>query len=295
MMITKTKLGVIGGSGLYEIDGLEDTRWEKVESPWGEPSDEFFMGTCGGTELVFLPRHGRDHRLSPSFINYRANIDAMKRVGVTDIVSLSACGSFQDDLPPGTFVCVDQFFDRTNARARSFFETGLIAHVSMAHPVCSRLQRVAFDACEALGVPAHLGGTYLAMEGPQFSTMAESVAYKSWDCDVIGMTNMPEAKLAREAEIPYTTIAMVTDFDCWHPSHDNVDVATVVGFLQQNGENARAVIKQIAQKLSGPREVSPLHIETCLDVALINPNLASDVEATKGLDAILARYLRDNE
>lgn len=293
--MSATKLGIIGGSGLYEIDGLTDTRWERVETPWGEPSDELFMGVCDGVELVFLPRHGRGHRISPSFINFRANIDALKRVGVTDIISLSACGSFKEEMPPGTFVCVDQFIDRTHLRAKSFFETGLVAHVSMAHPVCSRLQRLAFDTCEALGIPVHFGGTYLVMEGPQFSTYAESLLYKSWGCDVIGMTNMPEAKLAREAEIPYTTVAMVTDFDCWHPGHDHVDVATVVGHLQGNAEKGRALVKGLAARLGGPREASPLGIETCLDTGLINPGLAHDADATRGLDAILARYRNDHQ
>jgi 5'-methylthioadenosine phosphorylase len=291
--MTKTVLGIIGGSGLYEIDGLENARWEAAQSPWGEPSDDLFRGTHEGVELVFLPRHGRDHRYSPSFVNYRANIDALKRAGVTDIVSLSACGSFQEHLPPGTFVMVDQFIDRTHSRAKSFFEVGLVAHVSMAHPVCPRLQSVCFEAAEEAGIPCHLGGTYLAMEGPQFSSYAESKLYKSWGCDVIGMTNMPEAKLAREAEIPYTTVAMVTDFDCWHPDHDNVDVMTVVGFLNQNADNGRKLIKSLVPLLGAERTPSPLGIEQILDTGLINAKLAKDPNETLKLDAILARYLRD--
>lgn len=289
--MTKTVLGIIGGSGLYEIDGLENTRWEGISSPWGEPSDEFLRGSLGGIELVFLPRHGRDHHLSPSAVNYRANIDAMKRAGVTDIVSLSACGSFREDLPPGTFVMVDQFIDRTHARETSFFKTGLIAHVSMAHPVCPRLQQLAFDAGESVGIACHPGGTYLAMEGPQFSSYAESRLYQAQGCDVIGMTNMPEAKLAREAEIPYTTVAMVTDFDCWHPDHDNVEVGTVIGFLAQNADNGRALIKALVPLLGATRTPSPLGIERTLDTALINPKLAKDPAQIGNLDAILARYL----
>lgn len=293
--MTKMVLGVIGGSGLYDIDGLENTRSESVASPWGEPSDELFFGTFEGIDLVFLPRHGRDHRFSPTTINYRANIDAMKRAGVTDVVSMSACGSLREDLPPGTFVMVDQFIDRTHSRAKSFFETGLIAHVSMAHPVCPRLQSLAFTAGQEAGISCHLGGTYLTMEGPQFSSYAESKLYQSWGCDVIGMTNMPEAKLAREAEIPYTTVAMVTDFDCWHPDHDNVEVGTLLGFVQQNADNARALIKALAP-LAGPqRKPSPLGIETTLDTAIINAKLAEDPAQINKLDAIMARYLKDNQ
>ena len=290
--MAKTVLGIIGGSGLYEIDGLENTRWEKVASPWGVPSDELFFGTFDGVELVFLPRHGRGHRLSPTDINYRANIDALKRAGVTDILSLSACGSFREDLPPGTFVMVDQFIDRTHARATSFFGEGLVVHVSMAHPVCSRLQHLAFEAGEKARISCHLGGTYLAMEGPQFSSLAESKLYQAQGCDVIGMTNMPEAKLAREAEIPYTTVAMVTDFDCWHPGHDNVDVATVVGYLTQNADNGRALIKTLVPLLGSERTPSPLGIETVLDTAVITSPGARDPERMAKLDAILARHLK---
>jgi 5'-methylthioadenosine phosphorylase len=224
-------LGVIGGSGLYEIDGLAKVRWEKISGPWGEPSDELLFGELDSVQLVFLPRHGRGHRHSPSTINYRANIDALKRAGVTDLISLSAVGSFREELPPGTFVIVDQFIDRTFAREKSFFGAGMVAHVSMAHPVNPRLGDWCARACESGDIPMQRGGTYLVMEGPQFSTLAESQLYRQWNCDVIGMTNMPEAKLAREAEIPYCTVAMVTDFDCWHPDHDNVDVDAVIRVL----------------------------------------------------------------
>ena len=288
--MAKTVLGIIGGSGFYEIDGLEETRWEKLTSPLGEPSDELFFGTYAGIELVFLPRHGRGHRLSPSDINYRANIDVMKRAGVTDMLSLSACGSFREDLPPGTFIMVDQFIDRTYKRPQSFFEKGFVAHVSMAHPVCSRLQRLAFEAAQSSGISCHLGGTYLAIEGPQFSSFTESKLYRSWGCDVIGMTNMPEAKLAREAELPYATVAMVTDFDCWHPEHDNVEVATLIGHLTRNTEKGRTLIKALVPLLGTTRTPSPMGIETTLDSAVITAPEARDHELMTQLEAILARY-----
>ncbi|MBT6732752.1 MAG: S-methyl-5'-thioadenosine phosphorylase, partial [Acidiferrobacteraceae bacterium] len=243
-------LGVIGGSGLYEIDGLTNVRWEKISGPWGEPSDELLFGDLDGVQLVFLPRHGRGHRHSPSTINYRANIDALKRAGVTDLISLSAVGSFREELPPGTFVIVDQFIDRTFAREKSFFGAGMVAHVSMAHPVNPRLGDWGARACESGNIPMQRGGTYLVMEGPQFSTLAESQLYRQWNCDVIGMTNMPEAKLAREAEIPYCTVAMVTDYDCWHPDHDNVDVDAVIGVLLDNADKARRLVRAVAGRLS---------------------------------------------
>ena len=230
----KPVLGIIGGSGLYDIDGLENVHWEKISSPWGEPSDELLFGTLEDIQLVFLPRHGRGHRFSPSSVNYRANIDALKRAGVTDIVSLSAVGSFHEHLAPGRFVIVDQFIDRTFARQKSFFGTGMVAHVSMAHPVNARLGDWCEAACQTADIPMQRGGTYLVMEGPQFSTLAESNLYRGWGCDVIGMTNMPEAKLAREAEIPYCTVAMVTDYDCWHPDHDNVEVDAIIQVLLNN-------------------------------------------------------------
>lgn len=289
--MSKTKLGIIGGSGLYEIDGLSDTRWEKVESPWGEPSDEFFFGTLGGVELVFLPRHGRGHVHAPSDINYRANIDCLKRVGVTDVISLSACGSFREDLPPGSFVIVDQFIDRTFAREKSFFGEGLVAHVSMAHPVCPKLGDALEAAAKSLEIKHHRGGTYLAMEGPQFSSLAESELYRTWGCDVIGMTNMPEAKLAREAELPYASVAMVTDFDCWHPDHDHVSVETVVGTLLRNAEHARALVKAVVPLLGPERVASPLGIETVLDSAIITSPTHRDRAKVSKLDAVAGRVL----
>ena len=222
--MTDPVIGIIGGSGLYEIDGLEDISWTKVETPWGEPSDQLLSGSLGGVSCVFLPRHGRGHPISPTHLNYRANIDAMKRMGVTDIISLSAVGSLKEELAPGHFVIVDQFIDRSFAREKSFFGEGIVAHVSMAHPVCGRLGDALEGAARHLALPVTRGGTYMVMEGPQFSTKAESELYRSWGCSVIGMTNMPEAKLAREAEICYATVAMVTDFDCWHPDHDHVTV-----------------------------------------------------------------------
>ncbi|MEM9122140.1 MAG: S-methyl-5'-thioadenosine phosphorylase [Pseudomonadota bacterium] len=287
----RSVIGVIGGSGLYEIDGLSETRWEPVTTPWGEPSDALLFGRLGEVDLVFLPRHGRGHVHSPTSINYRANIDALKRAGVTDILSLSACGSFREALPPGTFVIVDQFIDRTFAREKSFFGEGLVAHVSMAHPVCPRLGDALEAAAREANIPVHRGGTYLAMEGPQFSSLAESNLYREWGCDVIGMTNMPEAKLAREAELPYATVAMVTDFDCWHPDHDNVEVSTVIQHLLGNAENARSLIKQVAPKLGPQRTQCPAGIETVLDTALITAREAWDKARAHKLEAILARYV----
>lgn len=290
--MTKTVLGIIGGSGLYQIDGLEGATWTRVESPWGEPSDEILFGTLNGVEMRFLPRHGRGHVQSPSSINYRANIDAMKRAGVTDIVSISACGSFKQELPPGSFVVVDQFIDRTFAREKSFFGPGFVAHVSLAHPTCSRLDQLVFEACREAGIEATKGGTYLAMEGPQFSTKAESLLYKSWGCSVIGMTGMPEAKLAREAEIPYALVAMVTDFDCWHPDHDAVTVDQVVKFLNQNADNGRALVKRLAPKLGPNRTPSPLGIETTLDTAFITAPEKRDPVLFAKLDAVAGRVLK---
>ena len=232
-------LAIIGGSGLYEIPGLTNTEWREVQSPWGQPSDALLFGRLGDTQLVFLPRHGRGHSLSPSEINYRANIDALKRSGVTDILSMSAVGSFRDELAPGEFVVCDQFIDRTFAREKTFFGDGVVAHVSMSNPVNARLGDWCEESCKESKIPLHRGGTYLAMEGPQFSTLAESNLYRQWGCDVIGMTNMPEAKLAREAEIPYCTVAMVTDYDCWHPDHDNVTMDAIMATVQENVGNAR--------------------------------------------------------
>ena len=231
----KTKIGVIGGSGIYDIDGIENPKWQKVESPWGIPSDWIFTGTLHGVEIAFLPRHGRGHTLSPSDIPYRANIDALKRLGVTDLISISACGSFRDNMKPGHFVVVNQFIDRTTARENSFFGTGCVAHVSIANPTCHRLSEACLNTAKNQGITVHFGGTYLAMEGPQFSTLAESKLYREvWGCDVIGMTNMPEAKLAREAELCYTSIAMITDYDSWHPDHGEVDVTEIIKILTEN-------------------------------------------------------------
>ena len=283
--MTKTVLGVIGGSGVYEFPGLKDERWERVESPWGEPSDELHFGTLptknGDVEMVFLPRHGRGHVHSPTSINYRANIDAMKRAGVTDIISVSAVGSLKEELPPGTFVIVDQFIDRSFAREKSFFGPGLVAHVSMAEPVCPRLGDHIEAACKANGIAHARGGTYLVMEGPQFSTLAESNLYRSWGCSVIGMTNMPEAKLAREAEIPYATIAMVTDYDCWHPDHENVDVASVIRILGENAENSQVVLRDVATAIGPRRQPSP--IDHALQFAFITAPDKRDAVAGRAL------------
>jgi 5'-methylthioadenosine phosphorylase len=290
--MTKTVLGIIGGSGVYDISGLEDARWQRVNSPWGEPSDDLLFGTLDNVEMVFLPRHGRGHVHSPTSINYRANIDALKRAGCTDIISVSACGSFREDLPPGHFVIADQFIDRTFARDKSFFGRGFVAHVSLAHPVCSRLATVLNEAAELENIACQLGGTYLAMEGPQFSTLAESRLYRSWGCDVIGMTAMPEVKLAREAEMPYALVAMVTDYDCWHPDHDHVTVEQVVRILFANADKARALIKRVAPMLGPERTPSPLGIERTLDTALITAPDKRDPELFRKLDAVAGRVLR---
>jgi 5'-methylthioadenosine phosphorylase len=290
--MTKTVLGIIGGSGVYDISGLENARWERVNSPWGEPSDSLLFGTLEGVDMVFLPRHGRGHVHSPTSINYRANIDALKRAGCTDIISVSACGSFREDLPPGHFVLADQFIDRTYDRDKSFFGRGFVAHVSLAHPVCPRLAGALNDAARLENIPCRLGGTYLAMEGPQFSTLAESRLYRSWGCDVIGMTAMPEAKLAREAELPYALVAMVTDYDCWHPDHDHVTVEQVIRILFSNADNARALIKRVVPMLGPNRTPSPLGIERTLDTALITAPDKRDPELFRKLDAVAGRVLR---
>ena len=244
-------IGIIGGSGLYDVEGLKDRRWRRVSSPWGEASDELLFGTLDGVECVFLPRHGRGHRLSPSHLNYRANIDVLKRAGVTHVLSMSAVGSLQADLPPGHFVIVDQFIDRSFAREKSFFGDGCVAHVSVAHPVCAMLGDVLEKAARTLDLPVSRGGTYLVMEGPQFSTKAESELYRSWGCHVIGMTNMPEAKLAREAELHYATVAMVTDYDCWHETHEHVTVDAVIRVMTANADNARALVRLAVPMLAG--------------------------------------------
>ena len=290
--MTTWTLGVIGGSGLYEIDGLENPRWETIDSPFGRPSDQLFRGSLAGVELVFLPRHGRGHAIPPSALNFRANIDVMKRAGVTDILSISAVGSLREDYAPGDFVTVDQFIDRTFAREKSFFGPGMVAHVSMAHPVCKRLSALAGNAAKASGAKVHDGGTYLVMEGPQFSTLAESRLYRQWGCDVIGMTNMPEAKLAREAEIPYASLAMVTDYDCWHEEEDNVSVINVLEVLKSNADMARDTVKTLAGQLAQtPRTPSPQNIETGLDFALITAPDARDPAMLAKLDAVAGRVL----
>ena len=284
-------LGVIGGSGVYQIDGLENTRWETVPSPFGEPSDQLLFGDLDGQPLVFLPRHGRGHRFSPTDINYRANIDAMKRAGVTDIVSVSAVGSLKQEYAPGHFVLVDQFIDRTFAREKSFFGKGCVAHVSMGHPISTRIADALDEACRELGLPYSRGGTHLTMEGPQFSTYAESSLYRSWGCDVIGMTNMPEAKLAREAEIPYATVAMVTDYDCWHPDHDHVTVEVVVRVLLSNADKARSLIKTVAPKLRRRPLIDEQGGDRALDHALITHTEARDPAVVARLDAVAGRML----
>ncbi|MBD3666619.1 MAG: S-methyl-5'-thioadenosine phosphorylase [Parvibaculaceae bacterium] len=290
--MAKTVLGVLGGSGVYDFPGLANERWERVASPWGEPSDELHFGELDGVELVFLPRHGRGHKHSPTSINYRANIDALKRVGVTDIVSVSAVGSLKEDLPPGHFVIVDQFIDRTIAREKSFFGEGCVAHVSMADPVNKRLGDLLEAACRQADIACTRGGTYLAMEGPQFSSRAESELYRSWGCSVIGMTNMPEAKLAREAEICYATVAMVTDYDCWHPHEEDVDVAQVIQILNDNAEKSRAMLRGVVGALAGQdRTPCPQGHDRALDMAIITAPEKRDPALLAKLDAVAGRVL----
>ncbi len=284
-------IGVIGGSGLYDIDGLENVEWRAVGSPYGTPSDELMFAELAGQKLVFLPRHGRGHRIPPSELNFRANIDAMKRAGVTEILSLSAVGSLRKDLPPGTFVIVDQFIDRTFAREKSFFGTGLVAHVSMADPVCPRLGDALSDAAATVGIETVRGGSYLTMEGPQFSSRAESKLYRQWDCAVIGMTNMPEAKLAREAETCYATVAMVTDFDCWHPDHDDVTVDTIIKVLMENADKARALVRQVVPVLAARTETCSAGCHTALETALITAPDARDPAMIEKLSAVAGRVL----
>ena len=284
-------LGIIGGSGLYDIPGLADTRWRRVASPFGEASDEILFGVLDGKRLAFLPRHGRGHRIPPTEINYRANIDALKRSGVTDIVSVSAVGSLKEELSPGAFVIVDQFVDRTFARPESFFATGLVAHVSMAHPVCARLGDGIEAAAKEAGVAVVRGGAYLVIEGPQFSTLAESELYRKSGCDVIGMTNMPEARLAREAEICYATVAMVTDFDCWHPDHDDVTVAAIIDTLHDNADKAKALIGKLAPSLVASTDDCAQGCRRALDSAVITAPEARDPALVEKLDAIAGRVL----
>ena len=288
----KTKIGVIGGSGIYNIDGIENTKWQNVETPWGTPSDEIFTGKLHGIEIVFLPRHGRGHILAPSEIPYRANIDAMKRLGVTDLISISACGSFRDNMEPGHFVVVDQFIDRTTARENSFFGTGCVAHVSVANPTCLRLSAACSDTAKDQGITIHFGGTYLAMEGPQFSTLAESRLYRDiWGCDVIGMTNMPEAKLAREAELCYASVAMITDYDSWHPEYGEVDVAKIIKILTENSTKARGLITNLTDHLKPERPSCTQNCGSALDSAIITAPEARDPSLIAKLDAVAGRVL----
>ena len=282
-------IGIIGGSGLYAVDGIEDGRWQTVETPWGEPSDAIYTGRVGHVGVAFLPRHGRGHRISPSELNARANIDALKRLGVTDVLAVSSVGSLVEQRPPGSFTVVDQFIDRTKGRPSSFFGTGLVAHVSMADPVCPRLSRYAADAAREAGAQVDDRGTYLAMEGPQFSTRAESRLYRQWGCDVIGMTAMPEAKLAREAELPYALVGMVTDYDCWREEEAGVDVTQVVAQLGANAAKARAMVMALLRALPVEREASP--IDTCLDSAIITARKARDPALVAKLDAVAGRAL----
>jgi 5'-methylthioadenosine phosphorylase len=290
--MTKSLLGIIGGSGLYDLPGLTDARWEPVASPWGEMSDAVLRGQIGATQIAFLPRHGRGHRYAPSDINYRANIDGLKRLGVTDILSVSATGSYKQELPPGTFVIVDQFVDRTTQRVSSFFGAGLVGHVGFGHPTSPGLMDRLEAAARSEGIAYRRGGTYVCMEGPQFSTQAESLWYKSAGFDVIGMTNMPEAKLAREAEIPYATVAMVTDYDCWHPDHDHVDVAAVIKVLNDNADNARRLVARFAADFPADHPPCPIGSDRALDFALMTAPDKRDPELIKKLDAVAGRVLR---
>lgn len=290
--MTKSVLGILGGSGLYDLPGLSDARWLKVPSPWGEPSDEILFANLDGLELRFLPRHGRGHVQSPTGINYRANIDALKRAGVTDLVSISACGSLKEDLAPGHFVLVDQFIDRTFAREKSFFGNGLVAHVSVADPVSPLLVDAIAKAADAERIAYTRGGTYLVMEGPQFSTRAESNLYRSWGCSVIGMTNMPEAKLAREAEICYATVAMVTDYDCWHDDHGAVDVATVVKVLGANAAKALRLVARLARDFPREHPPCPVGSDRALDAAMIGASDRYDPALVAKLDAVAGRVLK---
>ncbi|RKT30942.1 methylthioadenosine phosphorylase [Roseovarius halotolerans] len=290
--MTQTMIGVIGGSGLYDIDGLEDATWVSVESPWGKPSDQIMTGTLDGVRMAFLPRHGRGHVHSPSTVPYRANIDALKRLGVTDVISLSASGSFREEMAPGDFVVVDQFIDRTFAREKSFFGAGCVGHVSVAHPTCPRLGAAVAQAARTAGITVHEGGTYLAMEGPQFSTLAESRMYREvWGADVIGMTNMPEAKLAREAELCYASVAMITDYDSWHPQHGEVDVAQIIATLMGNADKGRETLRALPALLGADRAPCPHGCDRALDNAILTAPEARDAALVAKLDAVAGRVL----
>ena len=288
----KTKIAIIGGSGIYDIDGLVDAKWTDVETPWGAPSDQVLTGTLNGVDMVFLPRHGRGHVYSPTTVPYRANIDALKRLGVTDVISVSACGSFRDEMAPGDFVVVDQFIDRTFDREKSFFGTGCVAHVSVAHPTCPRLSAACVKAASDAGITIHNGGTYLAMEGPQFSSIAESKMYREiWGADVIGMTNMPEAKLAREAELCYVSVAMITDFDSWHPEHGSVDITSIIATLQGNAGKARDLVGRLPALLGQDRDDCPHGCDKALEFAIMTVPDKRDPELIAKLDAIAGRVL----
>ena len=291
-MSKETVIGVMGGSGVYDIEGLTNTSWTKVESPFGKPSDDYLVGELGGKKIVFLPRHGRGHKVSPSEVNYRANVDGMKRLGVTDLLSVSAVGSLREDLKPGMFVIVDQFIDRTFAREKSFFGSGMVAHVSVAHPVCNRLGDHIEETLEKLSIDFVRNGTYLVMEGPQFSTYAESNLYRQWGCDVIGMTNMPEAKLAREAELCYASVAMVTDFDCWHPDHDAVTVDQVIKVLLTNADKAKTLVQNVSPLIYADAKGIECGCKKALEYALITAPDARDPQALKRLDAVAGRVLK---
>jgi 5'-methylthioadenosine phosphorylase len=288
----ETMIGVIGGSGLYEIDGLENPEWVTVDGPWGRPSDALLTGTLGGVKMAFLPRHGRGHVHSPSTVPYRANIDALKRLGVTDVISVSACGSFRDEMAPGDFVIIDQFIDRTFAREKSFFGAGCVAHVSVAHPTCPRLSAACLTAATDQGIKTHNGGTYLAMEGPQFSTLAESKMYReSWGADVIGMTNMPEAKLAREAELCYASVAMITDYDSWHPDHGEVDVTQIIQTLMGNADKARGMVARLPALLGAVRPDCEHGCDKALEFSVLTAPDARDPALVAKLDAVAGRVL----
>ncbi|SFA85641.1 methylthioadenosine phosphorylase [Poseidonocella pacifica] len=290
--MTDTMIGVIGGSGLYEIDGLEGASWIEVESPWGDPSDSILTGRLDGVPMAFLPRHGRGHVHSPSTVPYCANIDALKRIGVTDVISVSACGSFREDMAPGDFVIVDQFIDRTFAREKSFFGTGLVAHVSLAHPTCERLSAACEASARDAGITVHRGGTYLCMEGPQFSSVAESKLYRDvWNCDVIGMTNMPEAKLAREAELCYASVAMITDYDSWHPEHGAVDINEIIRTLSGNADKGRELVQRLPALLGKDRAPCPHGCDRALEFAIMTAPEKRDVDLVARLDAVAGRVL----
>ena len=287
----KPILGIIGGSGVYEIEGLQNKHWKKVNSSFGEPSDELLFGELDGQQMVFLPRHGRGHLIPPSEINYRANIDVLKRAGVTEILSVSAVGSLRENLKPGMFVIVDQFIDRTFARKKSFFGPGLVAHVSMAHPVCNRLGCHIESSAKGIGIEIIRGGTYIAMEGPQFSSIAESELYRSWGCDVVGMTNMPEAKLAKEAEICYVSVAMVTDYDCWHAEHDNVTVDAMIKVLMDNADKAKSLVKSASSVIAFDEKSSQCDCKFSLENAIITSPDCRDKRLVKKLEAVAGRLL----